>query len=82
MSVISRMASVKMIYGKLLKHLVKFNLSQLSKGFAFIEMPNAGEAKEAIDQLNGKELKGQNIKVNEARPKSDRNKGRSGGRRF
>jgi RNA recognition motif-containing protein len=43
-----------------------------SKGFGFVEMPNQAEAEEAIQQLNGKELGGRNIKVNEARPREER----------
>ncbi len=52
-----------------------------SKGFGFIEMPSAEEAKAAIDGLNGKELKGRNLNVNEARPRSEgrRDKGERGG---
>lgn len=40
-----------------------------SRGFAFVEMPGKVEAQVAITSLNGKELKGQAMKVNEARPK-------------
>jgi RNA recognition motif-containing protein len=40
-----------------------------SRGFAFVEMPNDDEAKRAMAALDGKELGGRNIKVNEARPK-------------
>ncbi|MCX6112860.1 MAG: RNA-binding protein [Proteobacteria bacterium] len=42
-----------------------------SKGFGFIEMSTAEEAQKAIEQLNDKELDGRNIKVNEAKPKTD-----------
>ncbi len=42
-----------------------------SKGFGFIEMPNDAEAKEAIENLNGTEVKGRNIKVNQARERAD-----------
>ena len=38
-----------------------------SKGFGFVEMTNAEDATKAIEQLNDTELKGRNIKVNEAR---------------
>ena len=38
-----------------------------SKGFGFVEMTNAEDASKAIEQLNDTELKGRNIKVNEAR---------------
>jgi len=43
-----------------------------SKGFGFVEMPNAAEADEAIKALNESALNGRNIKVNEARPRNDR----------
>ncbi|HEO65226.1 MAG TPA: RNA-binding protein [Spirochaetes bacterium] len=43
-----------------------------SKGFGFIEMPNDSEADAAIKQLNESELKGRNIKVNQAKPREDR----------
>ena len=49
-----------------------------SKGFAFVEMDNAQEAQAAIDALNGKDIEGRALTVNEARPREDRG-GRSGG---
>ena len=49
-----------------------------SRGCAFVEMPAKAEAQTAMTDLNGKELKGQSINVNEARPRPDR--GRRGGR--
>ena len=42
-----------------------------SKGFGFVEMANDGDANTAIQQLDGKELDGRNVRVNEARPKED-----------
>ncbi|MEE9609618.1 MAG: RNA-binding protein [Desulfatiglandales bacterium] len=56
-----------------------------SKGFGFVEMPRQAEAQSAINDLNGKELKGRTINVNEARPRSGGRQGgreRGGGRRF
>ncbi|MGD0709400.1 MAG: RNA-binding protein [Anaerolineaceae bacterium] len=50
-----------------------------SKGFAFVEMPNDTEAQAAIAGLNGKDLKGRAINVNEARPRTEG--GGGGGRR-
>ena len=41
-----------------------------SKGFGFVEMPNKGEAQAALESLNGKDLKGRNLNVNEAKPRS------------
>jgi len=43
-----------------------------SKGFGFVEMPVDEEARQAIDSLNGKDVKGRNINVNEARPRPER----------
>jgi len=40
-----------------------------SKGFGFVEMPDSEEAQAAIAGLNGKELDGREIKVNEAKPR-------------
>ena len=40
-----------------------------SRGFGFVEMPAEAEAQSAINGLNGKELKGGTLKVNEARPR-------------
>jgi hypothetical protein len=53
-----------------------------SKGFAFVEMSNDQEAQAAIDALNGKELDGRALTVNEARPKTEGGGGRGGGRRY
>jgi len=54
-----------------------------SRGFAFIEMPAKAEAESAINDLNGKELKGKTIVVNQARPREDRkDRGGRGGRRW
>ncbi len=50
-----------------------------ARGFAFVEMPNDEEAAKAIAGLNGKELGGRALKVNEARPKADRPPAHSGG---
>jgi RNA recognition motif-containing protein len=50
------------------------------RGFGFVEMSNDGEAERAIAELNGRELGGRAINVNEARPKEDRGGG-GGGRR-
>ncbi|GAB3427003.1 RNA recognition motif domain-containing protein [Niabella aquatica] len=46
-----------------------------SKGFGFVEMANNDEAQAAIDALNGTELDGRNIVVNESRPKEGGNSG-------
>ncbi len=41
-----------------------------SRGFAFVEMPNDAEAKDAIAAVNGKEIDGRQVKVNEAKPRN------------
>lgn len=51
-----------------------------SRGFGFVEMTNANEADQAISALNGTELGGRRLTINEAKPKTDRPK--SGGQRF
>ena len=51
------------------------------KGFAFVEMPTSEEAQAAITALNGKELAGRAITVNEARPRQERSFGGGGGGR-
>lgn len=51
-----------------------------SKGFGFVEMPNDDEAQEAINQLNGSEMKGREVVVNQAEEKkSDNRRGGFGG---
>ena len=57
--------------------IVKDKYSGQPRGFGFVEMPDQAEAQAAIENLNGKELLGQQMNVNEARPRTDR--GRSGG---
>ena len=49
--------------------LVMDKISGLSKGFAFLEMPKAGEAKAAIKTLNGKEIAGSKIRVKKSEQK-------------
>jgi cold-inducible RNA-binding protein len=62
-------------------NVIKDNFSGRSKGFGFVEMPSKAEGQAAIDSMNGKEMKGRNITVNEARPRADgqRGGGRPGG---
>jgi RNA recognition motif-containing protein len=43
-----------------------------SKGFGFVEMDNDSEAQAAIDQLDGAEIDGREVRVNEARPREDK----------
>jgi RNA recognition motif-containing protein len=55
-----------------------------ARGFGFVEMANAGEAEKAIAALNGTELGGRALTINEAKPKTDRPRtgGGGGGRKF
>ena len=53
-----------------------------SKGFAFVEMPNDEEAKTAIAELEGTELEGRALKVNQARPKPQSNRGEGSASRY
>ena len=50
------------------------------RGFGFVEMTNDAEAEKAIAALNGHELGGRTLNVNEARPKTDRGSAGGGGR--
>jgi len=51
-----------------------------SRGFGFVEMTNAEDGDKAIAALNGSQLGGRTLNVNEARPKTDRPSGGGGGR--
>ncbi|RXK88418.1 RNA-binding protein [Chlorobaculum sp. 24CR] len=53
-------------------NIITDKFSGRSKGFGFVDMPNEGEAREAIDAMNDKDFKGRTIKVNEARPREQR----------
>ena len=59
-------------------NLIKDQFSGQSRGFGFVEMPTASEAQAAISGLNGQELRGRTLNVNEARPRTDNRTG--GGR--
>lgn len=50
-----------------------------SKGFGFVEMPDRTQAQSAIDALNGKDLDGRTIRVNESQPKPREERGGFGG---
>jgi len=58
--------------------IVKDKFTGNSKGFGFVEMPEKSEAEAAISSMNGQELKGRTLAVNEARPRTER-RPRSGG---
>ena len=52
-------------------HLAMDRETGRARGFAFVEMPNDAEATQAMAALDGKEVGGRNLKVNEARPKGE-----------
>ncbi|MGA2531397.1 MAG: RNA-binding protein [Candidatus Aminicenantales bacterium] len=62
--------------------IIKDKFSGESRGFGFVEMPNKEEADKAISGLNGKDVKGRALTVNEAKPRTDRPRtgGPGGGR--
>lgn len=57
--------------------IIKDKVTGESKGFGFLEMPERSEAEAAINGLNGRDLKGRKLNVNEARPRTEG--GRPGG---
>ncbi len=59
--------------------LIKDKISGQSRGFAFVEMDDDGEAQAAIEGLNGTQLGGRSLKVNEAQPQQPRRMGGGGG---
>ena len=58
--------------------IIKDKHSGQSKGFGFVEMSSKAEGQSAIEGLNGKELKGRALNVNEARPRTESRGGRGG----
>lgn len=59
--------------------IIKDHETGRSRGFGFVEMPNQDEASKAMDSLNGSEIEGKQLMVNEARPKQANNNSRGGG---
>ena len=51
---------------------IRDRFTDRSRGFGFVEMSNDTEAQTAIDDVNGKEIKGRAVTVNQARPREDR----------
>ena len=58
---------------------IKDRFSGESRGFGFVEMPSRTEAEAAIEGMNGKDLMGRAVNVNEARPKTQGRRGGGGG---
>jgi cold-inducible RNA-binding protein len=58
--------------------ILKDKYSGQSKGFGFVEFPSKADGQSAINGLNGHELKGRNINVNEARPRTESREGQGG----
>jgi RNA recognition motif-containing protein len=61
--------------------IIKDKVTGSSKGFGFLEMPERHEAEAAITGLNGRELMGRKLNVNEARPRTEGGGGGGGGSR-
>lgn len=58
---------------------IRDHYSGRSRGFGFVEMPDSGEAEAAIAGLDGQDIVGRLVKVNEARPRPPRGERRGGG---
>jgi len=63
-------------------NIVKDKFSGESRGFGFIEMPDAEEAQKAIEEMNGTELNGRDLNVSQAKPKKAGGDRRGGGGGF
>ncbi len=61
-------------------HIITDRETGRPRGFAFVTMTNDSEAKAAIEALNGTDLEGRTLNVNEARPKNEGGRGGGGGR--
>ena len=66
-------------YGEVSKvAIITDRISGRSRGFGFVEMPSQAEAQAAMEGLNGQELDGQTLNVNEARPRTESGGGNRG----
>jgi RNA recognition motif-containing protein len=53
-------------------NVIKDRVTGNSKGFGFVEMDDDAEGQKAVDELNGAEVKGRNLKINLARPRTEK----------
>ena len=60
-------------------NLIMDKMTDKSRGFAFVELSSPAEATKAIAEMNGKEVGGRALTVNEAKPREDRPRGGGGG---
>jgi len=58
-------------------HVISDRDTGRSKGFGFVEMSNADDGQRAIEALDGSDMQGRNVRVNEAKPREDRPRRRS-----
>jgi len=56
-------------------NVIQDRMTNRSRGFGFVEMPNQEEARKAIEELDGKSLQGREIKASEAKPRESRDSG-------
>jgi len=63
-------------------HLIMDRMTGKSRGFAFVTMNDGAQANAAMSALNGHELNGRALTVNEARPRAERPRSHDGGRNF
>ena len=78
---------IRQVFGEVTEvNIIIDRMSNRSKGFGFVEMPNKDEATNAISTLNSTDLNGRAMNVNEAKPRVDRDNrgggGGGGGRRY
>jgi cold-inducible RNA-binding protein len=76
----AELRNVFQVYGEVEKvSIVTDRETGRARGFGFVEMANAEEAEKAVAALNGTELGGRTLTINEAKPKTDRPRGGGGG---
>lgn len=68
-------------YGQTSANVITDKFTGRSRGFGFVEIPDDAEADKAVSEMNGKEMEGRAIVVNEARPREERSDRDRGPRR-